>query len=531
MKKLVIVILLVSVGNIVFANNLKMTTPVFTAGTNTLTFTISWDNSWKLATGPSNWDAVWVFVKRQTPNPSAGNPWVHAILSSNSSDHSATNAAGPAVTIDAVADGMGVFIHRTYSGIGNVLSQNITIKLSGSNNPSITPTANDNFQVFGIEMVYVPQGQFYIGDGRPTNTNNFNVGTSSPVLITAAIQTSGLGAASTYCSSAIYGCPNSLPGSFPLGYNGFYCMKYEITQQQIVDFLNTLTYAQQYQKVCTAWGITNRNSLLVTGQYFDGNSYGFTIYNSVAAVPPLQPAVFTSNRPLLPEGYLTWQDLTSYLDWSGLRPMTEFEFEKACRGTINPVPLEYPWGNTMITDPQGTFNNSGLLQSWNNQQYDSVTTMYNNQIYDGLCNSQYSAGWGWNPFRGGFAATSLTNRSQAAATYYGIMEMGGNMFEQCVGGAGFDYSGFTNANGNALLTNTGLANITGWPQDGGVSSGTILRGGSGWTGGVNCCGSSFYNPQVQTSDRTYYAGTTWNISLNANGGKTNSVGGRGVRTF
>ena len=64
-----------------------------------------------------------------------------------------------------------------------------------------------------------------------------------------------------------------------------------------------------------------------------------------------------------------------------------------------------------------------------------------------------------------------------------------------------------------------------------MSSGTILRGGSGWTGGVNCYGSSFYNPQVQTSDRTYYAGTTWNISLNANGGKTNSVGGRGVRTF
>src|SRR5690606_29684717 len=33
--------------------------------------------------------------------------------------------------------------------------------------------------------------------------------------------------------------------SWPNGFNAFYCMKHEITQQAYVDFLNTLTYAQQ----------------------------------------------------------------------------------------------------------------------------------------------------------------------------------------------------------------------------------------------------------------------------------------------
>ena len=27
--------------------------------------------------------------------------------------------------------------------------------------------------------------------------------------------------------------------------------------------------------------------------------------------------------------YLSWTDLTTYLDWAGLRPMNDFEYEKA----------------------------------------------------------------------------------------------------------------------------------------------------------------------------------------------------------
>jgi len=513
-----------------FANGLQISSVAYNNSAATITFTISWQNSWSVNNGPNNYDAVWVFIKRQGCGTANG-LWSHALLSTTSNAHSAAAVSGSTLlTVDAVADGMGVFIRRLTYGNGNINSHTITLQLSGTYNPSVlNPSATDNFKAIGIEMVYVPQSSFYAGDGRPNNTSNFNAGTSNPVLINSTIQSNGLGNASNYCSNSSYGCPNSLPSSFPLGYNGFYCMKYEITQQQIVDFLNTLTYVQQAKKL-SAWGSSRLPN--ATNQYFDNNQYFMSVYTSVAGASNYQPAIFTTGHPYLPEGFISWQDLSSYLDWAGLRPMTEFEFEKACRGSLNPVSLEYPWGNTLITDFVGTYNNQGYLQQFNNAQYDTSQYIYNNEVFEGVCNSYISAGWGWQPFRPGFAATAYTTRSQAAATYYGIMEMGGNMYEQCIGGAGYDYSGFTNVNGNGLLTATGLASVPGWPTDGGANSGTILRGGSGWSGGTNCCGnSSYYSTEVQTSDRTYYAGTTKNISLNASGGKQASVGGRGVRTF
>jgi hypothetical protein len=51
--------------------------------------------------------------------------------------------------------------------------------------------------------------------------------------------------------------------------------------------------------------------------------------------------------------YVSISDMLAYLDWSGLRPMTELEFEKLCRGAyIPPIAGEYAWGsdtyNTII---------------------------------------------------------------------------------------------------------------------------------------------------------------------------------------
>ena len=98
------------------------------------------------------------------------------------------------------------------------------------------------------------------------------------------------------------------------------------------------------------------------------------------------------------------------------------------------------------------------------------------------------------------------------------MEMGGNVWEQCVGGgSGYDYSTFTIANGDGALTNLGLANVTGWPVNGGSNSGTILRGGS----------FNYSADNVRVSERIYYAGD----GLNSNSNTAWSVGGRGVRTI
>lgn len=41
----------------------------------TITFDLFWDNSWRTSSGPSNWDAAWVFMKWRTPDMDA---WRHA---------------------------------------------------------------------------------------------------------------------------------------------------------------------------------------------------------------------------------------------------------------------------------------------------------------------------------------------------------------------------------------------------------------------------------------------------------------------
>ena len=491
-----------------FSNNLVIGAPTYNASTNKITFTIKWDNSWRVNTGPSNWDAVWVFVKRQPCG--ANGIWSHAILSSTSSEHAVSGTFG--LVADAVADGMGVFVHRPSAesnAIGSFsTTSEVSLKLSGVYNPELTgsSSSSDNFKVIGIEMVYVPQGQFYIGDGRNITSNSFsNSGSASPLLINAIKQTNGLGDYSNYVTDPSYGSVVSLPGTFPLGYNAFYCMKYEVNQQQIVDYLNTLSYDQQASRI----GVWSGRVPSTVGTYFSFalNNFRQEIKVVTAGTNNTIPAVFgltNTYNAFIPAGYLNWQDLTSYLDWAGLRPMTEFEYEKVARGTVYPVSNEFAWGTTKIGTSNGNFSNT------------NTSAESSNTIYDGNCWYNHNNG----PIRSGFAATANSNRSQAGAAYYGVMELSGNLYEQCVGGAGFNYSSFTTTNGDGALTNAGLADVIGWPKRGGLSSGTIFRGGA-------------FNTSVsearycQISDRSFYQGQ----SENGNTTRNREAGGRGVRSF
>ena len=51
-----------------FANNITISNQTLTNGSAAdgygfVTFDLSWENSWRLSSGVSNWDAAWVFVK------------------------------------------------------------------------------------------------------------------------------------------------------------------------------------------------------------------------------------------------------------------------------------------------------------------------------------------------------------------------------------------------------------------------------------------------------------------------------------
>jgi len=114
--------------------------------------------------------------------------------------------------------------------------------------------------------------------------------------------------------------------------------------------------------------------------------------------------------------------------------------------------------------------------------------------------------------RCGFAAGAATNKAQAGGSWFGAMEMSGNVWEQCLGGRDFNYSGFTSACGDGTLTAAGAANTANWPASGGGRVGGVIRGG----------GYADSWQQVTISD---CAGNTNNV----NQGRNPSIGGRGVR--
>jgi hypothetical protein len=218
--------------------------------------------------------------------------------------------------------------------------------------------------------------------------------------------------------------------------------------------------------------------------------------------------VLNANVPHRAMNFLAWADLLAYLDWSCLRPMTELEFEKICRGPSVPVAGEHAWGTGLVTDANAVQNNNTATESA------TVTAAAGT----GLCNYNNNSVLG--PFRCGFAAQAATNRLEAGASYYGVMELSGNLWEQTVGARGATAAAFRGNVGDGVLTtvtNSGNANQTSWPEplvSTAATSGAVakaLRGGA-WSTNAN---------YIRVSDRT-------SIN-NQDGRRLNSVGGRGVR--
>ncbi|MBL7887014.1 MAG: SUMF1/EgtB/PvdO family nonheme iron enzyme [Flavobacterium sp.] len=460
------------------ANNVEITGTSVSG--NDITFNISWENSWNANVAPANWDAVWVFVKYQDCNTRL---WAHTNLSTVAGDHS---AASP-LQVDTVADGKGVFIRRSALGGGNISATSITLRMTGLG------AGPYNFKVFGIEMVNVPQAAFEIGDG--TSTATFN-----SITVNATSQTSGI------TSATIGGGGPTVPATFPMGYNSFYCMKYEISQLQYVEFLNSLTFAQQQTRIAT-----DPTSAAGTYVTFGANYYRNGIVIETPGNNAAIPAVFgcdatngvinnVNDGQSVVMANLSWADLAAYLDWSALRPMTELEYEKVCRGTMPRVAGEYPWGDTNINP----FYSTTVLNPL--QPTEVANNVVNGRCAYGLGSTSVIYG----PLKVGVFATATSGRSSAGASYYGAMEMGGNVLERTITVANASGVAFNGTLGDGTLTAIGNANQATWPS---VTTAT----------GVGFRGGDYYNSAayVRTSDRTS-AGTT-------DASRYFLYGGRGVR--
>jgi formylglycine-generating enzyme required for sulfatase activity len=451
-KYFIVIFLLFS--SITYGNNLQISpvTVSTTGGNSYLNFSISWDNSWRLNSNPFNWDAVWVFVKRRD---CAGFQWHHVNLSPIDSSHTTSST----LFVDAYADKKGVMIYRAGNGSGNVNNINIRLKLDS------VPVGDFDYQVHGIEMVYVPEGSFYAGDGASYNcfakapidlvTNPYLIINEAPITIGA--DTNNLSYRPTNTSfSGMF--PGILPASYPKGFSAFYCMKYEISQGQYAQFLNSLTQD----------AFLNRDP---SGTV----SYRYTIQGLWPQLLSLTP-----NRAC---NFLSFQDLAAYLDWAALSPMTELEYEKVCRGSNNAaIANEKAWGS--VSALKANIISSGT---------DGLTTeSVTDTIPDGFGIANFSSGTGTfdGPLRCGFAAKVNTNRYKAGATFYGVMEMSGNILERCYNLALPNGGGiFVGSHGDGELTSTpnaGFANV-GWPFEGYASyyyyekNAVAARGGSWYT--------------------------------------------------
>lgn len=508
LKRMFLLLFVLFIGGSTFSNNLIVSN-VAVSSKDTVSkyrdirFDIQWENSWRVTDGPANYDATWVFVKFSKDK---GQTWSHARL------HNGSHLVGtgtpaefklglqsPGATYNSSSNPvLGVFLQRSEEGIGSFSSTGSTLRWYFGND-GVLNTDPVIIKVFAVEMVYVPQASFYVGDGALSEINGqFSdaADTSVPFLINseAAITLGGVVSGNLASNNSV-GMESSglddfsstvtklLPSTFPKGFNGFYIMKYELGQQQYVDFLNTLTRPQQASRTATSLvsGVTS-----VTNCYVMSNSPTLVFRNGVrcnASVDATLPINFycdgnqngiggeADDGLAVACNFTKWADNLAYADWAGLRPMTELEYEKATRGSVVPIVNEYSWGSTSLNNEPISLANAGTY----NEQ---LSTGFNYRVG----NACYAT-TALFPVRVGVFASNINNtgRVSAGASFYGVMEMSGNLWERAVMTGSETGRAYTGNHGDGVVSANGNANQQFWP---GTVAGEVLLDHGGLRGGA-----------------------------------------------
>jgi formylglycine-generating enzyme required for sulfatase activity len=379
------------------ANNISATNISITSnGTTkkaTITFTVAWDNSYNLAyDGQLFKDQAWIFIKYSTQGGADGT-WHHATLTTGG-------------TVTPTADGKGAFVDPG-------ANQTVVWNYGGDG----LSNGYAKIRIGALEMVKIPTGQFWYNAAGIGGSSYNNFGGGSEALV-----------------ASINDKPAGTAANWPNGYNAFYLAKYEVSQGQYVDYLNTLSSGEATSVWASCGGYRN------TVTYTAGNAYGSRY------------ATTTPNRAM---NCVSWGDAEAYSSWVGLRPMTEMEYEKAGRGTSvgQTNKNTYPWG--MGGPDCGAYTWDGA----------SIPSYYTN-----CCNLA-----GGPVDVGHYLSKDITRSdSQTGASPYGVADLAGNLWEQVINNAWTKLP----ANGNGTISPPAS-----WPT---ASAGRGVRGG-GWNsygGGV-----------------------------------------------
>jgi formylglycine-generating enzyme required for sulfatase activity len=320
--------------------------------------------------------------------------------------------------LDGTYYGVGAFIYRSELSDGTFDADSVKLKWNYGLNGFTTLPEDIELHVYGTEMVYIPEGPFAFGDGGSSwgrwwlkdNPYDFvYIGDYLAPLMIGGADLVHKDSQATEIGLRIHGIEGlDWDGDgqvenkyFPTGYKAFYIMKYETSQGQYADFLNSLT---QFQ-------VTSANL------YPDLFGHRFEISK--------HDGVFLSTKPDRACNMIIHEKLFSLADWMGLRPMTRFEFEKSARGPISPILWEASWGMNF----QETHKKmDSLIGEENGTEYPNIQEANYHNISDNIIGGDGSDG----PLRVGIFAGENTNRIQSGASYYGVMDLTSNLYESYV---------------------------------------------------------------------------------------------------
>jgi formylglycine-generating enzyme required for sulfatase activity len=507
------------------ATNISLQGQNITNQTWQVRFNLTWNNSWR---DGINYDAAWIFIKFRVGN----GPWTHAVLDTNGY----VTGTGTATELRVSPDRRGVMVNRALQGSGTYSATGMELRwnygMSGVQNNDLPQV-----RVFAIEMVNIPEGPFAIGDGDGGSESVSALGVAdnryyvvtrelSPPLRADANFNNGNNILRIKGDGGVDNNGDAVidNANYPVGYNSFFMMKYKITMEQYADFLSTLLPLQAAPRYFTSVG-SNRYNIQTSGGLF-----------------------FTST-PDRACNFLSFEDGLAYADWACLRPFTETEYEKTCRGPIAPVLNEYPWGTTShypsyvysnTNAPQGSDRVLRITGTENGQEFATITAanVYFPERYidrTSMCNSDT---WRNNhiddnngnviidvsninnmgPFKVGIFVDSLNpTRESGGLSYYGVVEMATNLADQLYNITSPDGRTFSGNHGDGVLTANGTQNVSVWPTS---NSALGIKGWATISNNGQCTANQIQNNMKQyyhVSNRQSMENQTYNSRRNYTG--------------
>lgn len=403
-------------------------------------FRVEWDNAWRNA---RNHDGAWVVVKFRAP----GRSWRHARLAPEG--HSVEPSAGGVIgELSVPADGVGVFVSPVVEHRGGV-AWVVRAALSPETAAALERIgANAEARAFGVEMVNIPEGAYWLGEATPKAVEHaafhrcdsegrpagrYRIESEGPIEVGAVEGRLNYGAEGGLAQYAGDG-QGPVPAEFPKGYGAFWCMKYELSQGAYADFLNHISSSDTAHRALGAGLATLAPDSRLTIRIEDGR--------------------YVADRPDRPANWVSWDDGCAWADWMGLRPMTELEFAKACRGPAEAPADDFPWGSA----------EKESLRRVMGPNLDLVTT-------------------------GEADESTLRDETRGVlgASYYWVMDLAGSVWERCVTIGHPAGRGFRGTHGDGAL-NMGFATNGDWP------AGDHAPGGYGYRGGGHYEAARVYEP-------------------------------------